>query len=273
MENDRPAKSNRSTNRILIVSDCMDTRVEVLRHFLRTGLRVATASPSGLTRQQFLLHAGFDLVLLDRRGRSVSHRLVRRLRRMLPDVPILAIITDGPGNHVLDNEPGGALSGGLTDCPANGLSTEPVANDQITADDQITAPWSLDELTARVRTLLDHGTPERSPRGGAQAAYHLTIDPSTRSCYCRGQSIPLTDREFDILKVLFTRRGQTVSRETLAEQVWGEPEAVLPRTIDRHVAYIRRKIEENPAAPVYLHTVYGEGYRLTPTQQPRSPRQ
>lgn len=199
----------------------------------------------------------FDLVLLDWRSPLPVHSLLSQLRQTWPGVPILAITTDEVPEDVLSGGPGG------------GAGTAPMADDQVAADERIAAPLSMQELTARVKTLLNRGALEHPTPDRAPATYSLTIDPNTRSCYCRGQSIALTHREFDVLNALFAYCGRTVSREALAKQAWGEPGAVLPRTVDRHVANIRRKIEEDPAAPVYLHTVYGEGYRLTPDQQPR----
>lgn len=129
------------------------------------------------------------------------------------------------------------------------------------AGDFLVSPFSIAELEARV-VLAQHRTPapprtEPSERG-------LRMDLSRRVCYRDGHCVPLTTREFDLLAYLFSRGRRTVSREELASEVWTEENPIRPRTIDRHVTSIRKKIEDDPSAPVYLQTVYGKGYRFMP---------
>jgi DNA-binding response OmpR family regulator len=79
-----------------------------------------------------------------------------------------------------------------------------------------------------------------------------------------GESLVLTAREFEVLKLLWINRDNVVSREQLLRSIWGFSEAPLTRSVDQFIARLRSKIEVDPRHPRYLHTVYGEGYQLTP---------
>jgi DNA-binding response OmpR family regulator len=127
------------------------------------------------------------------------------------------------------------------------------------ADDYITKPFDLEELLARVRNLL------RRARS-AVALLRLgsvTIDFRTRTV-TGGRTTHLTEQEFLILQYLAERQNRVVRRHELLSYVWGYPEAPLTRAVDQAVARLRKKLEPRPHNPKFIHSVHGEGYRLTP---------
>jgi DNA-binding response OmpR family regulator len=129
-------------------------------------------------------------------------------------------------------------------------------------DDYIVKPFAMEELNARVETILCQQLAPGSYGSDVYATDDLTINFAARSCFRDGERIPLTSREFQILQYLVEQRGHVVSREELRQEVWEDDDAILLRTVDRHVAEIRKKIEQTPNAPAYLHTVHGKGYEF-----------
>ena len=90
----------------------------------------------------------------------------------------------------------------------------------------------------------------------------MQVDERTRSVTRNGDAVSLTPMEFDLLLALLRRDGGVVSRLDLLHEVWGHSAAVLTRTVDTHVAELRRKLEDNPATPRHILTVRKAGYRL-----------
>jgi DNA-binding response OmpR family regulator len=92
----------------------------------------------------------------------------------------------------------------------------------------------------------------------------IEIDPSRRTITRGGLSIDLTPKEFDLLLALIRRQGAVATRSDLLEEVWGYPPSVVTRTVDTHIAELRRKIEEEPSDPRHILTSRKVGYRLQP---------
>ena len=136
------------------------------------------------------------------------------------------------------------------------------------ADDYMTKPYSPRELAARVRALLRRagsaGGDTRSPlRVG-----DLVVDPGRFEVRVAGRRVALTAKEFGILETLASEPGRVFTRAQILERAFGFDRYVLDRTVDAHVTNLRRKIEDDPAAPTYVHTVYGRGYKLTDGRDP-----
>jgi two-component system, OmpR family, alkaline phosphatase synthesis response regulator PhoP len=223
--------------RVLIVEDDPD-----LGFGLRTTLEiegytadVAEDGPSGLRRAR---EERPDLVILDLMLPGMDgYRVLRALRAEGNRVPVL-ILT------------------------ARGEEADKVLGFRSGADDYVTKPFGLLELLARVDALL------RRAGGGVAAAPaidrfgEVEMDRAARTVTRRGELVQLAPREFDLLLALYDRNGGVISRQDLLREVWGHRGAVLTRTVDIHVAELRRKLEDDPAEPRHILTVWKKGYRL-----------
>ena len=131
---------------------------------------------------------------------------------------------------------------------------------EIGADDYVTKPFNLSELSARVKAILrrSSGEPAREPveRGD------LKIDPRSHEAFLDGEPLPLSPKEFALLYFLSRHSGQVFSREVLLDRVWGREAFVSARTVDVHVRWLRTRIERDPNNPVRLLTVRGVGYKF-----------
>jgi two-component system, OmpR family, KDP operon response regulator KdpE len=129
------------------------------------------------------------------------------------------------------------------------------------ADDYVVKPYSAAEMGARIRAMLRRSRPE-SDRPGPLVIGELQVDPVGREATLDGQRLDLTRLEFDLLAYLAGREGEVVSRRQLLAEVWKQPYGGGDKTIDVHVAWLRRKLGENATEPRYLHTVRGVGVKL-----------
>lgn len=143
---------------------------------------------------------------------------------------------------------------------ARGLVTDRVNGLDAGADDYLVKPFSLDELTARVRALLRRIDTPDAPTTLTFA--NITIDFPAQTCTKAGKSIALTRKELGILQILAETPNKPVSRETLLDRVWSYGAYPTTRTVDNHIATLRKKIEPNPSTPRYLLTAPGTGYQL-----------
>lgn len=130
------------------------------------------------------------------------------------------------------------------------------------ASDYVTKPFNADELSARVRAILSRTQPPADAPMEVFSIGDVRVNFSTHEVYKEEEKLHFTALEFDLLRYLMQCRGQTVTRKQLLSAVWGIDQDIITRTIDRHMASIRQKIEPTPAEPLYIKTVYGQGYRF-----------
>ena len=146
---------------------------------------------------------------------------------------------------------------------ARGEETEKVRGFRLGADDYVTKPFGLMELLARVAVHLRRSAAPHAADPGARFVFgDVTVDPGTRTVVRAGAEVALRPKELDLLVALLQHTGRAVSRTELLREVWGYETSVVSRTVDTHIAELRRKLERDPTVPRYLLTVRKTGYRL-----------
>ncbi|MGW1519742.1 response regulator transcription factor [Streptomyces sp. NPDC002287] len=223
--------------RILVVDDDPTVAEVVTGYLRRAGHSVAHAAdgPAALDRAA---QDDPDLVVLDLMLPGIDGlEVCRRLRAERP-LPVIMLT-------------------------ARGDEDDRIAGLELGADDYVTKPFSPRELVLRVESVLRRSraaTPEAAA-GGLLAGAGIRLDRRTRRATRNGQELLLTLREFDLLAHFLTRPGRAHRREELMRDVWGWDFGDLS-TVTVHVRRLRAKIEDDPAAPRLIQTVWGVGYRF-----------
>jgi DNA-binding response OmpR family regulator len=144
---------------------------------------------------------------------------------------------------------------------ARGQEIDKVLGLKLGADDYVTKPFGFMELIARVEALL-----RRTSAGGRAAEIYgfgdVLVDFKKAELRKRGETVEVTARELKLLEYFIAHRGEVVPRERLLDQVWEYDAAPLTRTVDMHVAKLRKKIENDPADPKFIVTVHRMGYKF-----------
>ncbi len=224
--------------RILVVEDNPDLAYGLRNNLEIEGydVEVVDDGRQGLARART---GGPDLIILDLMLPGLDgYRVLRALRDDGRRMPVL-ILT------------------------ARGEEADKVRGLRLGADDYVTKPFGVLELLARVEALLRRSAPPGGDaRGPPERFGDIEVVPASRTVLRRGRPVGLTPKEFDLLLALLKRRGAVAGRMELLTEVWGYSAAVLSRTVDTHVAELRRKLEADPAAPRHILTVRKAGYRL-----------
>jgi DNA-binding response OmpR family regulator len=196
---------------------------------------------------------------------------MRRARVFKPHLIILDLMMPGmDGFTVLHG-----LRSEQIDVPVLILSARSEEHDKLRgfragADDFVTKPFGVLELLARVAALLRRAAPAQAERQPAEdhaepiVVGALRIDLRGRRVYRNDATVSLAPKEFDLLVALVQKRGSALSRTTLLREVWGHAPDVQTRTVDIHVAELRRKLEAEPSRPRHIVTVWKTGYRFDP---------
>jgi DNA-binding response OmpR family regulator len=226
--------------RILIVEDEAAIRAGLIDVFVYHGYEVdfAAEGPEGLSKAQ---SGSFDLILLDVMLPGMNgFEICERIRARDREQPIIMLTAKAGDEDVIQ-----------------GLS--------LGADDYVAKPFSVAQLVLRVQAVL------RRTRVGVGEQHHIELGDEVtldvrNLCGRRGaETLSFTRREMEILGYLHANAERPVSRNELLNKVWGYAKDLdlETRTVDIHIAKLRRKIESDPANPVYLVTVRGAGYRLS----------
>jgi len=145
---------------------------------------------------------------------------------------------------------------------AKGEEVDKVVGLEVGADDYITKPFSIRELLARLKAHLRREKREVKKIPEAYFFGDVEVDFSHFKVRRKGKEADLTSLEVEILKYFVAHRGEVVTREALLDKIWGYERFPTTRTIDNHILKLRKKIEEDPAHPKYIFSVYGAGYRF-----------
>jgi two-component system, OmpR family, alkaline phosphatase synthesis response regulator PhoP len=224
--------------RVLVVEDNANLAFGLTRSLESEGYEVEAAE-DGLRGYELARTTNPDLVVLDLMLPGMDgYSILKRLRAEGKDVPVL-ILT------------------------ARGEEADKVFGFRLGADDYVTKPFSLSELLARVQAILRRAKAGEKRDGEAVEEFgDVSINTLARSVKRAETEVALTPKEFDLLLALVRRRGAVVSRLELLKEVWGHQAEVMTRTVDIHIAELRRKLEHDPSSPKHILTVWKAGYRL-----------
>lgn len=237
------ADSSNIMQRILVVEDNANLALGLRMNLEHGGFRTELAV-SGEEGLKLVRDTRFDLMILDMMlpGGLDGYQVLERLRGGGGMLPVIVLT-------------------------ARTEEADKLRGFQLGADDYITKPFGILELIARVHAVLRRVTrgSDDAPAGSAPlAGGAIELSPLTRTVTRSGERVHLRPKEFDLLLRLMSAPGQVVPRRKLLQEVWGYQPGVYSRTLDVHVADLRRKLEDNPESPRHLVTVHSIGYRFDP---------
>lgn len=220
-----------SMTAVLLAEDDQAISEPLARALRREGydVEVRADGPGALSAG---LAGDFGLLLLDLGLPGMDGlEVCRRVRESMPALPVLVLT-------------------------ARAEEVDAVVGLDAGADDYVTKPFRLAELLARVRALLRRGAPDRLVANGVR------VDVASRRAWRDDDELVLTNKEFDLLRALLREAGAVVSRDRLMREVWDLPWYQSTKTLDMHVSWLRRKLGDTAAAPRYISTIRGVGFRF-----------
>ena len=224
--------------RILIVEDARNIRMALEDDFKFEGYQVDSAAtgPEGLEKAMDL---NIDIIILDLMLPELNGlEICKELRRRDIGTPIIMLT-------------------------AKSQEFDKVLGLELGADDYVTKPFSPFELHARVKALLrrseirNHQTASTSIQLGP-----FELDPSKYIFTKNGEAVQLTTIEFALMKLLMQHPGQVIKRDDILHSIWGDKVYVTPRTVDTHIANLRKKIEDDPERSHWITGIRGAGYKF-----------
>jgi two-component system, OmpR family, alkaline phosphatase synthesis response regulator PhoP len=220
---------------ILVVDDKKELRVMVQAYLEQEGFRVVSAA-DGQEALFVARHEKPDLIILDLMMPKMGGYEFLNAHKRQAETPVIILTAKlEEGDKVLGLELG--------------------------ADDFVTKPFSMRELTARVRAVLRRVAREPSGAELLRVA-DITLDRSSRLVKVSERTVDLTPSEFDLLSVFMAAPGRAFTRAELLDRLQGDAFEGYERTIDVHIRNLRTKIEPTPSDPRYIETIYGVGYRF-----------
>jgi two-component system response regulator RegX3 len=221
-------------HRILVVEDEPAISEPLAESLEREGFDADVASTVAMARDTYKQRHP-DLILLDVMLPDGDGRDLAREIRRDSDVPIIMLT-------------------------ARGEEIDRVLGLELGADDYVVKPFSIRELTARIRAIMRRG--RGTERRGPIEIGDITLDPSARTVTKAGEPVELAAKEFDLLTMLMSNAGDVLKRELIMDEVW-DPHWFGPtKTLDVHVSWLRKKIEDDPSHPRYITTIRGVGFRF-----------
>lgn len=220
---------------ILVVDDKKELRIMVQSYLEEEGFRVVLAS-DGQEALYVARHEKPDLIILDLMMPNMGGYDFLRAHKREADTPIV-ILT------------------------ARLEESDKILGLELGADDFVTKPFSMRELTARVRAVLRR-TARAAPQPEVLRVAEVTLDRGSRKVSVENRPVDLTPSEFDLLAAFLSSPGRAFTRAELLDRLQGDAFEGYERTIDVHIRNLRTKLEPNPSKPKYVETVYGVGYRF-----------
>jgi two-component system, OmpR family, response regulator RegX3 len=226
--------ANTMESRILIVEDEESISEPLSAHLVREGFDASVAPTVEAARESFRAQAP-DLVLLDVMLPDGDGRDLCRELRSTSDVPIVMLT-------------------------ARGEDVDKIVGLELGADDYLVKPFSAGELVARIRAILRRASP--APARGVIEVGAVRLDPDARTVMRSGDPVVLAAREFDLLAMLMANAGRVMRREQIMDEVWDPHWFGSTKTLDVHIAWLRKKLEDDPSQPRYITTIRGVGFRF-----------
>jgi DNA-binding response OmpR family regulator len=226
--------------KILIIEDARNIRMALEDDFKFEGYQVDSAAtgPEGLEKAMDL---DLDIIILDLMLPELSGlEICKELRRRDIGTPIIMLT-------------------------AKSQEFDKVLGLELGADDYITKPFSQFELQARVKALLRRSEIRNHQTAVATIKFGpFELDPSKYTFTRNSEPVQLTTIEFALMKMLMQHAGQVIKRNDILHSIWGDKIYVTPRTVDTHIANLRRKIEDDPEQSHWITGIRGAGYKFSP---------
>lgn len=205
---------------------------------------------------------GFDVVVA-----FDGEEAIAKAKNEKPDLILLDVQLPGKDGWAVCRAIRGESRVPILMVTARGEEIDKVLGLELGADDYIAKPFGMRELLARVRAALRRATEYSEPIACPVAIGEVRLDPASHRVECRGKSLELTRKEYELLCVLMMRAGKVVKRNDLIDSVWQTDWVGDTRTLDVHIRWLREKIEKDPSRPRYIHTVRGVGYRFATSEE------
>jgi len=226
---------------ILVVEDEAAIQQLVSYNLIKAGFNVSCAD-SGEEALDILLMEDIDCILLDlmlpgMSGLEVCEKIRRKAEKSGSYIPIVMLTAKGEEEDIVE-----------------GL--------EYGADDYVTKPFAIGELVARIRALFRRAGRSVRPSQAEIRIGNINIETGSQTLTRGSDTMHLSFYEVELLKFLWEREGEPVSRDEILEKIWGLEAGPNNRTVDNFIVKLRRKIEPKPDRPIHILTVYGVGYKL-----------
>ncbi len=226
---------------VLVVDDDAGIRDLLADYLAKQGLSVATA----------------------RDGKDMDARLTD----FSPDLIVMDLMMPGEDGLALTRRVKAAREVPVIMLSARGEDIDRIVGLEVGADDYLAKPFNPRELLARIRAVLRRGSnvAKADPAGSEVARFGpFALDLAAQSLSREGKDIPLTQAEFTLLKLFIEHPGRALSRDQIMDWLKGYERDPFDRSIDVRVTRLRKKLEDDPANPVYIRTIWGQGYLFSP---------
>ena len=224
--------------RVLLVEDETAISEPLAAHLVREGFEPEVAGTIEEARSA-MSRVQPDVVLLDVMLPDGDGRDLCREIRKTSDLPIILLT-------------------------ARGEEIDRIVGLELGADDYVVKPFSAGELVARIRAIMRRG--HSTARRGPIEVGAVTLDPTARMVTKDGQRIELAAREFDLLHMLMANAGDVVTREAIMDEVWDPHWFGSTKTLDVHISWLRKKLDDGAGGSGYITTIRGVGFRFAPPE-------